>query len=189
MAKEILFLDEVIIENHEDYNLEKKILYCLDHEKKLNNKVIASNMGGFQTPNITDELICKNLVKKIGAALTKEYDLKNIKIRLDNLWINENKKNDFNIPHNHPYSNFSGVYYVSVPKEGGEIMFLRNDPSVGGSNNFKFLKTSNFFTSCTIKPKKNMLLIFSSHISHMVKPHLENMNRISVSFNVVLSKN
>ena len=39
------------------------------------------------------------------------------------IWANINNKEDYNISHTHPYSHYSGVYYVKVPKNSGNLYF------------------------------------------------------------------
>jgi hypothetical protein len=46
-------------------------------------------------------------------------------------------------------------------------------------------ETSN---SWILKPSKNLFVLFSSHIEHMVVPHNDDESRISVSFNIRLTK-
>ena len=188
MARHILFKDEIIIDKLIDTKLQSKILNCLEDEKKNEKGRRLSNVGSFQTDLIFDEYICSTLLQKVSTLLVNEYGLKNLKIRLDSLWINENKKNDFNAPHNHPKSNFSGVYYISESQKGGELLFLRNDTSVIHTHNVDFIQTESFFASVYFKPEKYKLIIFPSHLTHMVQPHTEEGKRVSVSFNINLHK-
>ena len=86
----------------------------------------------------------------------------------------------------HPGSNFSGVYYLEVTKEGGELVFVRNDTAASFNWVCDFIEDTNFSDSFIIKPKKNLIVLFPSHLSHFVKPHDEDIGRISVSFNICL---
>ncbi len=95
------------------------------------------------------------------------------------------EKNNFNHPHVHPRSNFSGIYYLKVPKKGGELIFLENDKR-SMSDLFSFIDSEEFYSEYYIYPKKGLFLLFPSSLSHMVKPHIENTDRISVAFNITL---
>ena len=48
------------------------------------------------------------------------------KLTLYNLWYNVNGLSSFNKPHTHPGSIVSGVYYISIPQNSGNIVFLNH---------------------------------------------------------------
>ena len=100
----------------------------------------------------------------------------------------ENNKNNFNTPHIHQLSNFSGVYYVEVSDKNGELIFFRGDKSNQILEIQSFIKDKDFYEEYHVKPLKNQLIIFPSHLMHMVKPHFEEKPRISVSFNITIER-
>ena len=91
---------------------------------------VVSNYGGWQSNGF--ETVPKNfkdLFKKISANV-KEVEKKlflSKKLRLLNLWYNVNGLGSFNRPHSHPGGVVSGVYYVSIPKNSGSIVFLNRN--------------------------------------------------------------
>ena len=42
---------------------------------------------------------------------------------MGNMWANINPPGGYNMPHIHPNSHFSGVYYIKAPKDSGNISF------------------------------------------------------------------
>ena len=68
--------------------------------------------------------------------IDKSFDSsKNLEIKSEG-WVNINKGNDFNSPHDHAGNTLSGCYYVKIPKRilstintSGYIQFL--DPNMG----------------------------------------------------------
>jgi uncharacterized protein (TIGR02466 family) len=183
-----IFTNSILQTNISDPTLDKKILQILKKEEKKKEKVIRSNKGGFHSSSIKDKKIIQTFLKKAGDTISSSYKFQNnTTINLQNLWIIKNKKNHWNMPHTHPNTNFSGVYYVKVPKKGGELIFIRNDATCGFSHNYNFINNTDTHDFCTFKPEQGLLLIFPSYFLHMVAPHNENEDRVSVSFNVVFT--
>ena len=107
--------------------LDKQILQVLKREEQKKEKIVKSNRGGFHSPYIKDKKIYQILLKTSGDLISSCLPFKSkTNVSINNLWIMKNKKNDWNVPHTHPNSNFSGIYYVEVPKKGGELFFLEN---------------------------------------------------------------
>ena len=146
---------------------------------------IVSNYGGWQSDEFkTVSKTFTDLFNKINEHI-KEIE-KNLslekKLRFNNLWYNVNRLSSFNRPHSHPGSVISGVYYVSVPKNSGSIIFLNRDLD----SFFKgYVNKYNEYTSTIwkINPKENECILFPSYLEHYVEPNLNKKERISISFN------
>lgn len=189
MAKIPIFQDSIIFGSIINEELNKTILNVLENQMKENEGVFHTNKGGYQTKIIFDEKINKFLLERSAKLIIENYQLKNVKINLLNLWINHNLKGNYNLPHIHQYSNFSGIYYVEVTEEGGDLIFFRGDKSNQMLHIQAILQEEDFREQFHIKPIKNQLIIFPSHLMHMVTPHLDDKPRVSVAFNLLISKN
>jgi len=186
MPKSLIFNQCILHDEFVNLKVDNQIYKTLLKEEKTNKGNVKSNSGGFQTKNINNKLICESILRKSVDLIKANYKLKKrVGFYLGNLWINRNKKNNFNHPHVHPRSNFSGIYYLKVPKKGGELIFLENDKR-SMSDLFSFIDSEEFYSEYYIYPKKGLFLLFPSSLSHMVKPHIENTDRISVAFNITL---
>ena len=187
MAKVNIFNESIIVDNFFNPDVDDEIYKILSLAEENKENCIKSNLGGFQTNPTYNKIICENILKKCVKLITDNYKLiKETNFNLKNLWINKNKNNNFNLPHLHPNSHFSGVYYIKVPNKDGEILFLKDGArSLNGLNDF--INAEEFIDSYQIKPKKNMIILFPSSLWHMVKPHFEDGARISVSFNIELN--
>ena len=185
MARQIIFSDSIITDVLPNKKLKQEILKELKIQEKSNNGNILTNKGGFQSKEISNSYINETIGSVAINNLIKYYNFKKVKFTMVNSWINKNNKDDFNIIHSHPNSTFSGIYYVDVPDEGGELVFYR-------SNNFCNLldyidKTNNdteLFTTFNVKVKNNLLILFRSYLAHFVMPHKSQRARISVAFNI-----
>ena len=188
--KQVMFTDSFYYrEFHTNKNLHKKIKQVLKKEKQRKVKVKnRSNIRGFQTLPMRQGELVEEVRAMIKPIIAEELGFKDKKLAIANLWINENTENCFNVPHVHPGSDFSGVYYVTAPKNSGDLFFLRNDVGLQMQDyDIKGLElkeeTSNFYR---VSPKKNVLLLFKSNLTHGVEANNSKKSRISVSFNIWL---
>jgi uncharacterized protein (TIGR02466 family) len=120
----------------------------------------------------------------LEVAREMQWDLDLVSPTINNCWATINKKNSFNVLHHHPNSMMSGVYYVKVPENSGNLYFY--DPRSGAQ---MLLPPFQHMTSWTIgkilyKPIEGMFLIFPSWLWHGVEPNQSNENRICLSFNI-----
>jgi len=117
------------------------------------------------------------------------------------VWINANQKGNFNPPHIHPGSNYSGCYYVQLPQDSGLIHFLDPRPqhricspdppstSTHSERGKNCYNTSNQYDSSTFTSniKEGKVIIFPSWLMHYVDPNPTEGLRVSVCFNIVWS--
>jgi uncharacterized protein (TIGR02466 family) len=158
--------------------------------------VVKSNVNGWQSDILTKpNLEIKKLVDIVNLQLHDlrgEYGIKDdFNFQINNLWININTKLSFNRPHIHPESAVSGVYYVSVPKNSGNIVF--NHPSRTQQYHIRdeAVKVSNDINSSTwhVTPDAGLLIAFPSWLEHYVEPNNNEDERISIAFNAHIEKN
>jgi uncharacterized protein (TIGR02466 family) len=153
--------------------------------KSVKDTVTKSNYGGWQSGGF--ETVPKNfkdLFKKISANV-KEVEKKlslSKELKLHNLWYNVNGLGSFNRPHDHPNCVVSGVYYISIPKNSGSIVFLNENLDLYYRDN---IKNFNEYNSSVwkIEPEENKCILFPSYLKHYVEPNLNKKERISISFN------
>ena len=150
---------------------------------------ISSNLGGWQSDDLFDAYtIISNLRKLIYNHIdiySKNFKL-NKKLKLDNLWININGYKDLNLPHIHPNSILSGVFYVKVPKNSGKIRFENPCLDLMESVYQNSIIEYNSINSATwsLEPDENLLILFPSFLKHSVLPNMNKKEkRISISFN------
>ena len=158
----------------------------------VNESRVISNRGGWQSLShtlgkylIIDELFKFKIYPYVEAVLDK------YKINIDhkkltfNYWININRKYNYNRLHDHSNSILSGVYYIKVPQNSGEIIFHKeskcNDLDISEYN----IYNSNIYT---FPLKENTLILFNSFLKHEVTQNLtEELDdrRISIAFDLV----
>ena len=173
-----------LVKNKEfDEEIKKELLI----EEKKNKTAFKSNVGGFQTENIRNPLIEDVIIKNTFSMLNSRYtSLSPILIKIANFWINKNYKSNWNKPHTHPQSHYSGVYYLDVPENSGNLTFIRNNDYSLVKPDLKAFDHQDFLDHFNVIPKKNMMILFPSNVLHMVSPNMSDLPRISLAFNIGL---
>ena len=156
-------------------------------QKKNPKGTIKSNKGGWQcflSHDFNPQLI--NILNANAHVFAKHLSLKT-PMKLGNIWVNINKKNDYNVVHVHPGSQLSGVFYLQVPEKSGNITFLN---PVGKMLDYDWgTESVTDFTSYTssrwsVVSTALQFYLFPSWLSHYVEPSENNTKeRISISFN------
>jgi len=165
---------------------------CL-RRKELEEGVVKSNQGGWQSKRLErlESLdLFHPLIERITSSangFANHLSLKELK--LSNIWININGYKDYNFLHDHPCAVLSGVYYVKVPENGGNIEFYHPHLSTvtrDWGDALKDYKMNNspvwWYTS-----RDNMLFLFPSWLQHQVQPNMSQEDRISIAFNFELN--
>ena len=106
------------------------------------------------------------------------------KQRVVAMWAIINKKNSYNVKHNHQNCYLSSAYYIKKPENSGDITFY--DPKEVKTYRFPEVERNTSYSaeSITVKPKEGDLLIFPSYLYHDVGVNLSDEERVVVSFNV-----
>ena len=164
--------------------------------KEIDNKVLNKN-NDYSSKlasqikkeiKISDNFIKKNLEKEIKKNVKnflKNEKIKKVKdIKILNLWVVSQFKDEYNPIHYHE-GDLSGVGYLKVPKNMTKNKFLKNKKDeTNGTIDFingqrAFLSKSIF----NIIPKERDLLIFPNYLMHTAYPFNINAERRSFSFN------
>jgi uncharacterized protein (TIGR02466 family) len=154
--------------------------------------ILASNEGGWQSPSSTNQYGFENLMDEIRAAcnqIHRDLGFKNsTRQEVGNFWLNINRDRDSNIPHSHPGSFFSGVYYIKAPMGCGSITLMHPVPAHTYTIPYGVNEFSTSFNNSTHieNPEEGKLIIFPSWLVHYVQPNRSNQDRISLAFNTIL---
>ena len=169
-------IDNKVLTKKNDYS--SKLASQIKKEIKISNNFIKKNLEKEIKKNIKDFL--KNeKIKKV----------KNIKIL--NLWVVSQFKDEYNPIHYHD-GDISGVGYLKVPKNMTKNKLIKNKKDkTNGTIDFingqrGFLSRSIF----NIVPTERDLIIFPNYLMHTAYPFNINAERRSFSFNakIILDK-
>ena len=162
-------IDNKVLTKKNDYS--SKLASQIKKEIKISNNFIKKNLEREIKKNIRDFLKNEKIKK-----------LKNIKIL--NLWVVSQFKDEYNPIHYHD-GDISGVGYLKVPKNMTKNKLLKNKKDkTNGTIDFingqrGFLSRSIF----NIVPKERDLIIFPNYLMHTAYPFNINSERRSFSFN------
>ena len=164
--------------------LEQKIIQWSQQDKG----VSKTNAGGWHSTtdmNRKEEynVLTKELFNMQDEIFQKEH--LTLKPVCGNMWANINYPGNYNRPHLHPNSLFSGVYWVKAPEKSGDLMLY--EPSPGVQCTMPNRKEGNLppelWREVHYTPRAGTAVMFPAWLWHEVKPNESNDIRISVSFN------
>lgn len=153
-----------------DYS--KKLVGQVQQEIELKNKFIKKNLKSYITKSV-NQYLKKNLNKKS----------KNIKIK--NLWVVRQFKNEYNPLHFHD-GNVSGVGYLKIPNN-----LTKSNKKIKTNGTIDFVYGSKSFLNNSIfnhKPKVGDLVLFPNNLMHTAYPFTVEGERRSFSFNLEIEK-
>ena len=169
-------IDNKDLTKKNDYS--SKLASQIKKEVKISNNFIKKNLEREIKKNIKDFL--------------KNEKIKKVKdIKILNLWVVSQFKNEYNPIHYHD-GDLSGVGYLKIPKDMTKNKLLKNKKDkTNGTIDFingqrGFLSRSIF----NIVPKVRDLIIFPNYLMHTAYPFNINAERRSFSFNakIILDK-
>ena len=133
---------------------------------------------------IIDKSLSKELIKNIKIYLDKS-DVKKIKeIKIINIWVVRQLKNEYNPIHYHE-GQLSGVGYLKIPKDMNQNKLVKNK-KFKTNGTIDFINGQTNFLSKSIynlNPKLGDLLIFPNYLMHTAYPFNVEGERRSFSFN------
>lgn len=166
-------------------------------EKEDPKGVQASNYGGYQSDSFRDTFIPDPLSKLYQRLMANAYEsadsfgFSNYTLKLSNLWMNINRKSNYNLLHTHAGCIMSGVYYAKVPECcSGDLKFVRDlnhqclKEYWGCNENFDRYEHDYNYMEYYIQPKENLMILFPSWLMHSVDASSSDDDRISLSFNI-----
>ena len=162
-------IDNKVLTKYNDYSA--KLASQIKKEIKISNNFIKKNLEREIKRNIKDFL--------------KNEKIKKVKdIKILNLWVVSQFKNEYNPIHYHD-GDLSGVGYLKIPKDMTKNKLLKNKKDKTNGT-IDFINGQRGFLSRSIYnivPKERDLLIFPNYLMHTAYPFNINSERRSFSFN------
>tara|TARA_B100000408_G_scaffold138198_1_gene131176 strand:+ start:285 stop:872 length:588 start_codon:yes stop_codon:yes gene_type:complete len=193
MELTLTFPTEIWVGNTTDIDNERLSEIILEREQSEPSNNL-SNVGGWQSSDdLNKDESFSNVVRYVfdccQPIFEKSQYKDGLKIFISNMWCNVNRQRDFNKNHLHGLCDWSFAYYVSVPKDSGNIVFC--DPRVRRqmANQDRFLKNySNNFQhgEYSTSPSEGSIVVFPSYLEHYVQPNQSELPRISISGNITI---
>ena len=163
-------VDGITISKRNDYS--SKLTSQIKNEIKLSNTFIKKHLS-------------KELIKNIKNYLLKSEINKIKEIKIINIWVVRQLKNEYNPIHYHE-GQLSGVGYLKIPKNMNQNKLVKNK-KIKTNGTIDFINGQKNFLSKSIynlNPKLGDLLIFPNYLMHTAYPFNVDGERRSFSFNV-----
>ena len=175
--------------------ISNNFLYRINKEFDIKSKFKKNDYSSKLASQIKNEIkipktfisksLSKELIKNIKNYLDKS-DVKKIKeIKIVNLWVVRQLKNEYNPIHYHD-GQLSGVGYLKIPKDMNQNKHVKNK-KFQTNGTIDFINGQTNFLSKSIynlNPKLGDLLIFPNYLMHTAYPFNIDGERRSFSFNV-----
>ena len=160
----------------------KKLSKKSDYSKKLVGQVKQE----IQLPkSFVNKYLKKFINQNINKFLKKALNKKSNKIKIKNLWVVKQLKNDYNPIHFHN-GDLSGVGYLKIPKN-----LTKGNKKLKTNGTIDFIHGSKSFLSNSIYnhiPKVGDLILFPNYLMHTAYPFKKDGERRSFSFNLEVDK-
>ena len=166
-------VDKTVISKKNDYS--SKLVSQIKDEVKLNGTFIKKNLSKELIRNI------KKYLEVSGVPKIKE-------VKIINLWVVRQFKNEYNPIHYHS-GQLSGVGYLKIPKNMNQNKVVKNK-KVKTNGTIDFINGQKNFLSKSIynlNPKIGDLLIFPNYLMHAAYPFNVDGERRSFSFNAKIT--
>jgi uncharacterized protein (TIGR02466 family) len=167
------YVEKSHVSKKNDYS--SKLASQIKSEIKISNSFIKKTLS-------------KELIKNIKNYL-KKSEVKKIKeIKIINLWVVRQFKNEYNPIHYHD-GQLSGVGYLKIPKNMNQNKLVKNK-KIKTNGTIDFINGQKNFLSKSIynlNPKLSDLIIFPNYLMHTAYPFNVDGERRSFSFNAKIS--
>ena len=167
------YIEKSHVSKKNDYS--SKLASQIKSEIKISNSFIKKTLS-------------KELIKNIKNYL-KKSDVKKInEIKIINLWVVRQFKNEYNPIHYHD-GQLSGVGYLKIPKNMNQNKLVKNK-KIKTNGTIDFINGQKNFLSKSIynlNPKLGDLIIFPNYLMHTAYPFNVDGERRSFSFNAEIS--
>ena len=167
------FIDNTAISKKNDYS--SKLASQIRDEIKFSSVFIKKYLSKELTRNI------KEYLKESEAGKIKE-------VKIINIWVVKQFKNEYNPIHYHE-GQISGVGYLKIPKNMNQNKMLKNK-KIKTNGTIDFINGQKNFLSKSIynlNPKVRDLLIFPNYLMHSTYPFNVEGERRSFSFNAKIN--
>ena len=157
----------------------------LSKKNDYSSKLASQIQNEIKIPKtIVNKSLSKELIKKIKSYLDKSDVIKIKEIKIINLWVVRQLKNEYNPIHYHE-GQLSGVGYLKIPKNMNQNKLVKNK-KIKTNGTIDFINGQTHFLSKSIynlNPKLGDLLIFPNYLMHTAYPFNVDGERRSFSFN------
>jgi uncharacterized protein (TIGR02466 family) len=158
---------------------------CGDDPTYGKNGSISTNTMWLETVPDLKRIVEAHLAEYVFGVLGASRE--SVYLEHQSSWVNLHHEGDRAASHVHVNSMFSGVVYLNVPENSGDIIFSLPSmiPTYATNTVNLDIVDPNLYNmrEFPIAPEQGMIIIFPSHIPHYVTASRTHLHRYSVAFN------
>ena len=183
---------QVVLESFPDNK--DAIVRAISKYRQASPGVAQSNIGGWHSASDlhkSSDSAFRTLFQEIhriaaGCVSRAQTGKRPIDLLIASAWVNVNPPGSWNAPHNHLPCEWSGVFYVEVPACAGDDTNINQAGELALINPVQTSRYAGSSASVTIRAQEGLIVLFPSHLLHMVTPNMSTSERISIAFNYVV---
>ncbi len=171
------------IDVHKDY---PQYVYNLQRDDP--EGLYRSNRNGWHSKIYDGMPYVQDQILSLAKIVADEHSYPNTEPYICQSWYNIATKQSLNLPHQHPQSFLSGVYYIKVSDNAGPLKFHRDPLQAYIIQSMHPMDTINGLNapSAAFKPENGKLYLFPSWLMHSVDLNDDEEDRISLAFSIGL---
>ena len=175
----------------ETFDKDTLVDYVYKQREENSEGLVRSNVGGWHScdnyhtfDNPLNSFLMTGLKEIASIRMFKPKTT----ITVLQMWININNKGDYNKKHCHPNCDLSGTFWIKVPQNSGDLLFV--NPSEFAEANLMDYYSEEFkdrfvvYPSFEFYPVEGRVCFWPSHLYHGVGRNDSGEDRISVAFNL-----
>jgi uncharacterized protein (TIGR02466 family) len=154
----------------------------INDKKNLSNNISKGSKSLNVLENKKLNFLKIKILKHFDIYKNTILNYENTNFLISSSWFTKTSMSESGNFHNHSNCMFSGVFYINVNKESGDISFESFN-----NNNFLLIPTKyNIYNSkeISLTPNANDIFIFPSELHHRIEVNKSNSTRYSLAFNL-----
>ena len=178
----------VAVDNYSD--IKEDLIGFVEAKKAADPKGVKKSNTGWHSELLSDGPI----LSTINSTLIKffndnsYYDLSSFEVTSH--WLNINEPGDTNVLHCHPGSHMSGVLWLNIPPESGDISFESPNAysqwDVMKNYTMEIRQQTLSYSMFDFTPEEGAMIFFPASLYHAVNENKSDTRRISAGFNLRL---
>lgn len=173
---------EITALDWDELEQETRLRYPSNHTFLEDRFVTLEQVPAFRSILDLFLLQCTAIIERMN------WDIAGQKLGVHDFWIHLTKPGEVTEAHRHTPAAFSGAYYIDVPPDCGNIVFLDDYPH-GPYEPDRKAGMSNYLGGQHIEfaAKEGSMVIFPGWMNHKVTRNQSGRRRLSLSFNAILA--
>ena len=170
---------------------EDLVKFVYEEREKDHRGLRFSNMGGWQsqpTYKDYDNILFSTVKNTLMTYFSQNVLDMSKEIVFEGLWMNINKKGDYNATHDHPNCHMAAAFWINSPEGCGNFECQSphsyNYGQEIGVYTSNFRDKTNSYGSYGFLPIEGSIMLFPASLNHRVTPNQSDQDRISSSFNL-----